>query len=196
MRTEDDENNASPPGTRIYSQNGDSFRVAPLPVMGATYSLGKQLQDYVDLSDTVRYLLMELRCRPRMCFPPQGTVQISLSTDTVVEFWDTYNVLAYTTSHISDAATIVVSTQPQLKPLKRWRDISLMDILISLHCKQENCMQYDVPLFQRFAANRIIVDQKSMCRVFISSMFTFVLSLDPTWTPYLRDLESTTMGMH
>lgn len=53
MRTEDEEN-ASPPTTRIYSQDGDTFRVAPLPVMGATYSLGSLLVDYIDLSDTVK----------------------------------------------------------------------------------------------------------------------------------------------
>ena len=53
MRREDDPNNASPPTTRVYKQDGDDFRVAAVPVLGATYSLGKQLLDYIDLSDTV-----------------------------------------------------------------------------------------------------------------------------------------------
>lgn len=56
MRTEEDPNNADPPTTRVYEQDGDSFRVAAVPVLGATYSLGKQLLDYIDLSDTVHII--------------------------------------------------------------------------------------------------------------------------------------------
>lgn len=52
VRTEE-ESSASPPATRIYSQEGDDFKVSPLPVLGATYSLGSLLLDYADLSDTV-----------------------------------------------------------------------------------------------------------------------------------------------
>ena len=44
---------ASPPTTRIYNQDGNDFKTSPLPVMGATYLMGKQLKDYLDLSTTV-----------------------------------------------------------------------------------------------------------------------------------------------
>jgi len=50
MRTE---GSADPPTTRIYSQEGEDFKVAPLPVLGASYALGSQLRNFVDLSDTV-----------------------------------------------------------------------------------------------------------------------------------------------
>ena len=53
MRRESDANSLIPPTTRIYKQDGDEFRVAPLPVMGATYLLGEQLQDFLDLTNTV-----------------------------------------------------------------------------------------------------------------------------------------------
>lgn len=88
MRREEDENNAYPPTARVYSQDGDIFKVAPLPVLGATYALGSQLMDFIDLSDT-------------------GTVTMMLSTDTIVNYWETYNVLAYTKDHMEKDATIV-----------------------------------------------------------------------------------------
>ena len=48
MRREND-SNTSPPTTRIYSQEGEDFRVSPLPALGANYLLGKQLKDFLDL---------------------------------------------------------------------------------------------------------------------------------------------------
>ena len=52
MRTEND-SNSSPPTTRIYVQDKDSIRVPPIPVLGMTYAAGKQLKNYLDLSNTV-----------------------------------------------------------------------------------------------------------------------------------------------
>lgn len=42
-------------------------------------------------------------------FSFQATVQVSLSTDTIVNYWETYNVLAYTHNHEREDAMIVVS---------------------------------------------------------------------------------------
>lgn len=53
MRKEDDPYSDSPPTARIYEQNGDDFRVTPLPVLGATFLVGDQLQDFLELSTTV-----------------------------------------------------------------------------------------------------------------------------------------------
>lgn len=39
----------------------------------------------------------------------KGTVEIGLSTDTIVNFWDTYNILAYTSVHQNEDSVIVVS---------------------------------------------------------------------------------------
>ncbi len=58
MRREND-TTTSLPNARIYSQDFDeeTFEVSPLPVMGASNLLGKQLEDYVDLSDSVRTIV-------------------------------------------------------------------------------------------------------------------------------------------
>ncbi len=57
MRTEDSTNSDVPPTARIYYQDGDNFLVSKLPVLGATYQLGKQL---IDLSDTVRLSFLQI----------------------------------------------------------------------------------------------------------------------------------------
>ncbi len=41
------------PTTRIYKQDGDSFKVPTIPVFGATFAAGKLLRDFLDLSNTV-----------------------------------------------------------------------------------------------------------------------------------------------
>lgn len=119
MRREDDTNSYTPPNARIYEQDGDDFRVAPLPVLGASYLLGEQLKDLLDLSDTVTetacccncffFLLLHLFV---VVFPlsfSQGEVIVALSVDTIVTFWETYNVLAYTSDHQNTDSIIVVS---------------------------------------------------------------------------------------
>jgi len=53
MRMENDTSSVAPT-TRIYQQDEDSVRVAPIPVFGATFSAGNLLKDFLDLSDTVR----------------------------------------------------------------------------------------------------------------------------------------------
>lgn len=52
MRTENDSSSVAPT-TRIYLQDGNSYRVAPIPVLGMTYSAGKLLKDFLDLSNAV-----------------------------------------------------------------------------------------------------------------------------------------------
>ena len=44
-----------------------------------------------------------------LLFLQQGTVTMMVSTDTIVNYWETYNVLAYTKGHVEDGATIIVS---------------------------------------------------------------------------------------
>lgn len=58
MRTEGSENSNVPPTTRVYHQDGDIFLVSELPVMGATYELGKQLKDFLVLADMVSFLIL------------------------------------------------------------------------------------------------------------------------------------------
>ena len=122
MRTEDSENSHIPPTTRIFYRDSDTFIVPDLPVMGATYLLGKQLKDFIDLSDTVsKGVYDHSSFQSAQCLSTsvvtavyllqQATVQVSLSTDTIVNFWQTYNVLAYTHNHERDDAMIVVSDQ-------------------------------------------------------------------------------------
>lgn len=107
MRTEGSVNNDIPPTTRIYYQ-GETFLVSELPVIGATYQLGSQLKNFIGLSDKVRRKIYVNRIG-QYCMM-QG-IEVSLSTDTIVEFWDTYNILAYTSNHKVEDAIIVVSCE-------------------------------------------------------------------------------------
>ncbi|XP_064391204.1 probable lipoprotein aminopeptidase LpqL [Halichondria panicea] len=86
-RTDDETYRSSPPTARVYEQTADDFKVVDLPLLGTNYNVGDLLKD----------------------FNPQGDITVSLSVNMMVDFYMTYNILAYTDGGSEDSIIVVGS---------------------------------------------------------------------------------------